>query len=192
MESVITITDGCKRQEAPYQKLYYERYYGYALKIVFRYVNHYEKAKDLVNDGFIKIYNNIHLFNFAGSTLSDNERLMLGWVKRIMVNTAIDELRKNYVESFTIEYPDQIWVDESMVFDAGDKLLYKELILEIKKLSPSYRLIFNLFVIDGYKHHEIAKMLGISIGTSKSSLWKARAHLMKRIKKLYAGTDSDR
>lgn len=192
MESVITITDGCKRSEAHYQKLYYERYYGFALKVIFRYVNHFERAKDLVNDGFIKIFNNIHLFNFTGRTLTDNERLMLGWIKRIMVNTAIDEMRKSYVETFTIEYPEQIWSDERTVYDADDKLLYKELILEIKKLPPSYRLIFNLFVIDGYRHNDIAKMLGISIGTSKSSLWKARAHLMKRIKYLYAGTDSDR
>lgn len=192
MESVITITDGCKRQDTHFQKLYYERYYSFALKVVFRYVNHFERAKDLVNDGFIKIFNNIHLFKFTGTSQADNERLMLGWVKRIMVNTSIDELRKNYVETFTIEYPEQIWADERTVYDADDKLLYKELILEVKRLPPSYRLIFNLFVIDGYGHNDISKMLGISVGTSKSGLWKARAHLMKRIKHMYAGTDSDR
>jgi RNA polymerase sigma-70 factor (ECF subfamily) len=190
-ESVNILTEGCKRGDRHFQKKFYERYYGFSLKIVFRYINHFEIAKDVVNDGFLKIFSKIYSFHFTGSVKVDNEKLMLGWIKRIMVNTAIDELRKSRVEPISLDYPDQVWANEKTVYDADQALMYKELVIEIKKLPPTYRLIFNLFVIDGYGHHEIASMLGISVGTSKSSLWKARAHLQKKLKSSYTKIHAD-
>jgi RNA polymerase sigma factor (sigma-70 family) len=103
-------------------------------------------------------------------------------MRTIMVNTAIDQLRKN---SFTPEIgpiPDTVWVQEDKSQGADRALLYKELVKEIKKLPPAYRTVFNMYVIDGFTHQEIADRLHISVGTSKSNLSKARVFLQKILK----------
>lgn len=92
MENITDIIKGCIDKNHQYQKIFYEQYHGYALKIVFRYIYRYEKAVDVVNDGFVKLFRNFEKFQLAGE--SDNERILMGWMKRILVNTAIDELRK--------------------------------------------------------------------------------------------------
>lgn len=107
----------------------------------------------------------------------------MGWMRTIMINTAIDDLRRNNFMPEIGILPDQIWLMEDATQAADQQVLYKELILEIKKLPPSYRLVFNMYVIDGFTHQEIAARLGISVGTSKSNLSKARALLQKYIQK---------
>ena len=98
-----------------------------------------------------------------------------------MINTAIDELRKNSMMPEIGELSEHIWQEQDHSQAADQQLLYKELINEIKKLPPSYRAVFNMYVIDGFSHQEIAGQLGISVGTSKSNLAKARMHLKKII-----------
>jgi len=100
-----------------------------------------------------------------------------------MVNTAIDELRRSNMMPEIGGMPDHIWEEADRSAAADQLILYKELVNEIKKLPPSYRAVFNMFVIDGLSHQEISKVLGISVGTSKSSLSKARVQLQKIIQK---------
>ena len=103
----------------------------------------------------------------------------MGWMKRILINTAIDELRKQQAIPTIGELPEYIWEEPDRCQNADARLLYKELICEIKRLPPSYRNVFNMFIIDGFSHNEIATVLGISEGTSKSALAKARAQLKR-------------
>lgn len=107
----------------------------------------------------------------------------MGWIRRIMINTAIDELRKNNMIPEIGGLPDYVWEVADHSQHSDQKVVYKELITYVKELPPAYRAVFNLFVIDGYSHYEIADMLGISVGTSKSNLSRARLLLQKFLKK---------
>ncbi|RYY96816.1 MAG: RNA polymerase sigma factor [Chitinophagaceae bacterium] len=162
------------------QKALYEHFYGYCLKIVFRYVYHYDNATDVVNDGFVKIFRNLP--RFECNKPEDLEPIFMGWIKTIMVNTAIDHLRKNSFLQEIGTLPEEVWQEADHSGHSDQKLLYKELIKEIKKLPPAYRTVFNMYVIDGFTHQEIADQLGIAVGTSKSNLAKARASLQKILK----------
>lgn len=108
--------------------------------------------------------------------------ILMGWMRMIMINTAIDQLRKNNFLPEIGDISEHIWVQGDKSQSADQALLYKELVKEIKKLPPSYRTVFNLYVIDGFTHQEIANKLGISVGTSKSNLSKARVILQRNIK----------
>ncbi|MGE5107671.1 MAG: RNA polymerase sigma factor [Sphingobacteriales bacterium] len=182
MEHIIRIIRGCREKNYKYQKIVYEQYYGFALNTVFRYIYHYEKAVDVVNDGFVKLFT--HFNRFSSNADEQTERMLMAWLKKIMINTAIDELRKNKMIPEIGGIPDYLWEQTSNNQDADQLLLYKDIIIMIKALPPSYRTIFNLYVIDGYTHLEIASMLNISVGTSKSGLSRARVLLQKRINKL--------
>lgn len=107
----------------------------------------------------------------------------MGWMRRIMANTAIDELRRQNMMPEIGDLPEYVWEQHDNSQSAEQKLFYKELIVQVKKLPPSYRVVFNMYVIDGFTHQEIANHLGISVGTSKSSLSKARMHLQKFLSK---------
>ena len=100
----------------------------------------------------------------------------------IMVNTAIDHLRKNNFLPEIGDISDSVWAQEDKSQSSDQMLLYKELVKQIKKLPPSYRTVFNLYIIEGLTHQEIANLLGISVGTSKSNLSKARVILQKIVK----------
>ena len=178
--SLKEIIKGCKSFDHKSQKVLYERYFGYALKIVFRYIYHYEKSVDATNDGFVKVFMNMEVFRFSNE--EDLEKILLSWMKKIMINTAIDDLRKQNMIPEIGALPEDIWEAPDKSREADQMLLYKELMTEVKKLSPAYRVVFNLYVIDGFSHQEIAEKLGISVGASKSNLFKARMHLQKFIK----------
>lgn len=177
LDEIIT---GCIGNNQGDQKLLYERYYGYCLKIVFRYIYRYDKAVDTVNDGFVKVFGKLHTFQCEQA--SKMEFILMGWMKTIMINTAIDRLRK---DDFLPEIGltnEGIWIeDRSQASDQS--LLYEDIIKEIKKLPPAYRTVFNMYVIDGFSHQEIANRLNIAAGTSKSNLSKARGLLQTFIKK---------
>lgn len=185
MENVRHMIKGCIANDHKYQKIFYEQYRGYALKIVFRYIYRYEKAVDVSNDGFVKIFANISKFNPENEDAT--EKILMGWMKRIMINVSIDELRKSNMLPEIGGIPDYVWEIADNSQDADQLLLYKDLILLIKELPPSCRTVFNLYVIDGYTHSEIADLLNIAVGTSKSSLSKARILLQKSIIKMEDG-----
>jgi RNA polymerase sigma factor (sigma-70 family) len=180
LEPLYKLIKGCIENDNKSQRQFYEHYYGFALKTVFRYIYKYDKATDVVNDGFVKIFNSLAKFQVSKGN-ADTEKILMGWMKRILINTAIDELRRQQMAPEIGELPDHIWEENDKSQNADQKLLYKDLICEIKKLPPSYRTVFNMFVIDGFSHQEIANMLGISEGTSKSALAKAKAQLKKFI-----------
>lgn len=181
MKNITIVIKGCVRKEHKYQKLVYEQYYGFALKIAFRYIYRYEKAVDIVNDGFVKLFQ--HFERFVGGEEADSEKMLMGYIKRIMINCAIDELRKNKMAPEIGGIPDYVWDISSKEQDADQLLLYKELITVVKNLPPQYRAVFNMYVIDGYNHIEIAAIMDISTGTSKSSLSRARVLIQNEIKK---------
>lgn len=184
MESLYELIRGCIERDSKCQKVFYETYYGFALKTVFRYIYRYDKATDVVNDGFVKIFNSLVKFRLTKER-TDTEKILMGWMKRILINSAIDELRKQQSLPEICEIPEYIWEEYDRCHNADQLILYKELITEVKRLPPSYRTVFNLFVIDGYSHKEIAGMLGISEGTSKSALAKAKAQLKRFLETRY-------
>ena len=184
MDNLRDIIEACAKNNSACQKQLYERYYGYALKIVFRYIYRYDKAVDVANDGFVKMFRSIHRF-----ILDDVEHLeqrFMGWVRKIMINVAIDELRRNSMITEIGGIPDHVWDIADKSLSPDQALLYKELVSLVKQLPPAYRTVFNMIVIDGLNHNEVAELLGISVGTSKSNLSRARALLQKHIKDMEA------
>ncbi len=180
MKFLDEIITGCRENNHRDQKTLYERYYGYCLKIVFRYIYRYDKATDVVNDGFVKVFGKLHTFHYDQS--SKIEMILMGWMRTIMINTAIDRLRKdNFLPEIGI-INEGIWVEDKSQ-SSDQSLLYKDLINEVKKLPPTYRIVFNMYVIDGFTHQEIANQLKIAVGTSKSNLSKARGLLQSYLKK---------
>lgn len=159
------------------QKRFYNHFYGYAITICLRYLHQREDAVEAMNDGFLKIFKELKSFVPRGGFIEDS---LKAWIRRIFINTSIDHLRrmqKHSSESFDDTTGEDVSVEET----ATDSIGYKELIGMIGLLSPAYRMVFNLYVIDNYSHEEVAEILGISIGTSKSNLSKAKMNLRKMI-----------
>ena len=159
------------------QKRFYNHFYGYAISICLRYLHQREDAVEAMNDGFLKIFKELKSFVPRGGFIEDS---LKAWIRRIFINTSIDHLRrmqKHSSESFDDTTGEDVSVEET----ATDSIGYKELIGMIGLLSPAYRMVFNLYVIDNYSHEEVAEILGISIGTSKSNLSKAKMNLRKMI-----------
>ena len=182
MENIHDIIKGCIKKQHHYQKIVYERFRGFALKIVFRYIYRYEKAVEVVNDGFVKLFS--HFERFKTADPDTGEKLLMGYIRKIMINAAIDELRKGKMLPEIGGIPDHVWENTEKNDEADQLLLYKDLILLVKELPPQYRIVFNMYVIDGYSHVEIAEKLKIPVGTSKSHLFKARTILKENITKL--------
>jgi RNA polymerase sigma-70 factor (ECF subfamily) len=173
------IIEGCLQKNHRAYKQLYEQFYAYSLKVVFRYIYRYDKAVDVVNDGFVKVFTKLDKFHYDPS--QNLEMIFMGWLKTVMINTAIDRLRKgNFLPEIGMTN-EEVWIQDRLQ-SADQALLYKELIKEIKKLPPGYRVVFNMYVIDGFTHQEIANQLKISVGTSKSNLSKAKALLRNYIK----------
>lgn len=141
-----------------------------------RYANRQEDAVEILNDGFLKVFREIHRYQPAYSDVVSSFK---GWLRTIMVYTAIDHFRKNQKHHIVRELDSVVYEVSAVDEDAIDKLSYEEIIRAIQELSPGYRTVFNLFVIEGLTHEEVAAQLGISTGTSKSNLSKARKQLQK-------------
>jgi RNA polymerase sigma factor (sigma-70 family) len=177
LEKLLHIINGCAQQDRQCQKLLYDQYYGLCLKISFRYVNTYEQAVEVTHDGFLKMFRNFSRFEVRDK--DKVEMLLIGWIRRVVINAAIDYMRREVNNHQNYPIPEHVWEHKDEGQSSDNSLLYKELITKVKELPPAYRMVFNLHVIEGYSHPEIAKMLGITTGTSKSNLSKARAHLQK-------------
>ncbi len=159
------------------QKKIYSSFYGYALSICDRYTTNHEDAIETVNDGFLKIFNEIHLYKPAYNNVVSS---FTGWLRKIMVNTSIDHFRKNQKFRFVVDLDDNtVNISSGNFEDVINKISTDEIIAAIKLLTPACRTIFNLFIIEGFTHEEIANKLGISSGTSKSNLFKAKKQLQK-------------
>lgn len=172
---MLLLIQGCKRNDRESQRLLYQHYYGYATSICIRYCHTTEDAKEVVNDGFLKVFRKIDQYKMETS--------FNVWVRRIMINAAIDLYRKEKKHYYMVPLED-VTHDLSTETSIYDELSHNELIGMIQQLTPGYRAVFNLFVIDGYTHKEIAGLLGISEGTSKSNLLKARMKLRKTLQEM--------
>ncbi len=143
-----------------------------------RYCNSKDDAMEVVNDGFFKIYRELPNFKPAHNNYDAS---LKGWMKTIFIHTAIDNYRKNKKNYLVGEMEDAHFEMAGEQETAIDKMSYVEIMEMVQRLSPVYRTVFNLFVIDGFKHNEIAAQLRITTGTSKSNLAKARANIQKMI-----------
>jgi RNA polymerase sigma factor (sigma-70 family) len=166
----------CALNNRDSQKKIYSSFYGYAMSICHRYTNHEEDATEILNDGFLKVFIEIYRFKPA---YTDTISSFKGWLRKIMIYTAIDHFRKNQKHQVVGELNETYMHVPTREEDALDKISYEEILTAIRFLTPGYRTVLNLFIIEGFSHEEIAKELGISVGTSKSNLAKARKQLQK-------------
>jgi RNA polymerase sigma factor (sigma-70 family) len=166
----------CALNSRESQKTIYTSFYGYAMAVCDRYTNNQEDAIEILNDGFLKVFKEIYRYKPAYSDVVSSFK---GWLRKIMVYTAIDHFRKNHKHQFTTDLDNGVIQVASHTEDALDRISYEEIIRSIQDLTPGYRTVFNLFIIEGFTHEEISEKLGISIGTSKSNLAKARRQLQK-------------
>ena len=168
--------EACGLNKRESQKTLYSSFYGYAMAICDRYASKQEDAVEILNDGFLKIFREIHRYKPAYADVVSSFK---GWLRKIMVYTAIDHFRKNHKHRMVTQLDNVVYQVATLSEDAIDKLSYEEIIRAVQELSPGYRTVFNLFVIEGLSHEEIASQLGVSTGTSKSNLSKARKQLQK-------------
>ena len=181
---------GCIRQDRACQEALYKRFYGKMMGVTLRYAKNRDEASDMLQEGFIKVFTSMRNFAFKGS--------FEGWVRRIIVNTSVDHLRRNkheymiistvYAREGDIPDPAEEIEDENLM----NNLSEAEILKAVSQLSPAYRTVFNLYVMEDLPHKEIADQLGISEGTSKSNLAKARFQLKKNLNNLIKQTDGER
>lgn len=188
---LLGLLGGCQRADRGSQRRLYMLYYSYAMSICLRYARTRDEAMEAVNDGFMKVFRDVTRFDT--SRYDQLTQTFRGWLKRIMIHTAIDQFRaaeKHRHQQSIDESPALQFADEHQATPL-DALSYEEVLALVSQLTPGYRAVFNLYVIDGYTHEEIASQLGISVGASKSNLSKARAHLkhllLKNRHHAYAG-----
>jgi len=170
---------GCLKNDRASQKALYEQFYSKMLGVCLRYSKNTDEAKDILHEGFLKVFNGLKGFNNNGS--------FEGWIRRIMVNTAIDYLRKNkqnylivstvYANEKQMNIADDTLEEEDFIMNIEEEIILKA----VQELTPAYRSVFNLYVIENYSHREIAELLDISEGTSKSNLSKAKFNLKKNL-----------
>jgi RNA polymerase sigma factor (sigma-70 family) len=167
---------GCVLNDRLSQKKIYTSFYNYAMSICSIYISNYEDSVEILNDGFLKVFKEIYRYQPA---YADHVLSFKGWLRKIMLYTAIDHFRKNHKHRFTKEMDDEVAVVSAPGEDALDRISHNEILRSMQKLTPGYRIIFNLFIIENFSHEEISKRLGISIGTSKSNLARGRKQLQK-------------
>jgi RNA polymerase sigma-70 factor (ECF subfamily) len=175
-EQLKQIISGCLKNDRRAQEELFKLFYGKMLGVCMRYAKDRDTAEEILQEGFIKIFGKLEAFDYKGS--------FEGWMRRIVANTAIDSIRKSKKdplltdkdEDFKLGAEDPMVEKEEMEFVG----LKAEIAMEaIGELSPAYRAVFNLYVMEEYTHKEIAEILGISEGTSKSNLSKAKMNLQK-------------
>lgn len=168
-----SIVEGCIKGNRKAQKALYDKYSAKMMGVCIRYAPDIPTAEDILQDGFVKAFRNLEKFRFDGS--------FEGWLRRIIVNTAIEHYRrKNHLYPLLEAADTDMDVSDDHVIN---KLAAEDIIALIKQLSPGYRTVFNMYVVEGYSHKEIAKQLNISEGTSKSQLARARYILMEEVEK---------
>jgi RNA polymerase sigma-70 factor (ECF subfamily) len=167
----LQIVDGCLEGNRNSQESLYKKYSRKMFAICLRYAKNQETAEDILQDGFIRVFGALNTFRKQGS--------LEGWIRRIMVNTALEYHRKE-VKMYTISEAAEV-SSESSDADALSQLSNIEVLELLKSLPLGYRNVFNLYAIEGYNHAEIAEMLQISEGTSKSQLSRARSLLQQKV-----------
>lgn len=169
------LVKGCKNEDRHCQRIVFERYAGKMMTVSLRYARHRLEAEDILQESFIKVFNNIRSFKSEGS--------FEGWIRRIVVNTALREIQKSSFKNEllgTLNVPEIIEEPKAI-----SNLSELEILKLISFLPDGYRTVFNLYVFEDFSHREIANHLGIEESTSRSQLTKARQMLQLQLKKLY-------
>lgn len=170
-----SIIKACLHGNSSAERLLLKQNLGFAKLVTSRYAANAEEGEEIVNDGFLKVFQNLGKYQF--------DQPFRAWVRTIMVRTAIDYYRKN------LKHHELVPLDDLEVTNIGADVISKistsEILKLIQLLSPAYRMVFTMYVLDGYTHKEIASMLEIKEGTSKSNLQDARKKLQIMIKKFY-------
>lgn len=165
------IIQGGRKQDRESQERLYREMHAYGMSITLLYADSRTEAVTMLNDAFLKVFDSIGSY--------DTKRPFKPWFRQIVVRTAIDHYRKRsrHRELYVWSHDGEVEVEETIL----DAISYRELIDLIQKLSPAYRTVFTLYAVEGYEHAEIARMLDIAVGTSKSNLARARAGLREMI-----------
>jgi RNA polymerase sigma factor (sigma-70 family) len=168
------IIKGCRKRQRKSQKELYEMFYAYGMSITLRYANSRDEGVQILNDAFMKVFENIKKYNI--------KRPFKPWFRQIVVNTAINHYHKTKKQrEFTeVEFNDERYSGNEKIISG---ISYDEMIEMVQLLTPVYRTVFNLHVIEGFTHKEIANRLDISIGTSKSNLAKAKQNIRAILEK---------
>ncbi|MFM7023214.1 MAG: RNA polymerase sigma factor [Flavobacteriales bacterium] len=156
-------------------KTFYSHFYGKMFHACVRYAKDRDEAKDIVQEGFIKVFKHLHQFDFNGS--------LEGWVRRVMVNTAINHYRKHIKDIVNYMEDEKVVIMEKHEEenDSSGDFSPEQLLAMVQNLTPVYRAVFNLSVIEGYSHKEISEVLGITESTSRSNLAKAKVKLQEMV-----------
>lgn len=170
------LLSACLKNDRAAQKELYRTYFSYGMSVALRYASNRKEAEEIFNDAFYKVFKRIEQYN--------RDYPFKAWFRQILINTSIDYQRKYKKLKPFAALEDQN-INESADNFGYDNLVYEDLLEHIQKLPPTYRLVFNMYAIDGLKHHEIASELGISEGTSKSNYSRARKLLQTHILNSY-------
>ncbi len=171
LEEAVLI-ENCLKGDRRTQQELYNNFSPKMYAVCLRYSGNAEDARDLLQDGFVKVFSNLHRYRGDGS--------FEGWVRRIFINTSIEHFRRKVYLNPITEAHENTFEDKELT--ALDGIATKDVLKLVQKLSPGYRTVFNLYVVEGYNHKEIGELMGISEGTSKSQLARAKSTLQEMVK----------
>jgi RNA polymerase sigma factor (sigma-70 family) len=169
-----TLIIECVNGNSRAQRLLFDKFARKMFSVCLRYAKNEEQAEDVLQDGFVKVFGKLKDFKSEGS--------LEGWIRRIMVNTALDQIRKNNKQLGDTNIDDVGYKIENNDFIV-EKMMAEDLMKMVQAMPDGYKVVFNMFAIEGYSHGEIADTLGISENTSKSQYSRARAYLRERLEK---------
>lgn len=173
-----TLINECLKGKSIAQRKLFELFAPKMMGVCMRYMKSQEEAEDVLQDGFVKVFHKLSAFQSSGS--------LEGWIRRIMVNTALDQLRRNAKFGNTLDVTEVDYKLENENF-TFEELVAEDLMKIINDMPDGYKIVFNMFAIEGYSHKEIAETLSISENTSKSQYSRARAYLREKLEKLEVG-----
>ncbi len=176
MMSDLQIIEGCARHNRKAQQVLYDRYSRLLLGVCLRYASDKAEAEDILQDSFLKIYFNINEYSGTGS--------FVGWLRKVTVNTAITHYHKNLKYRYHVDIDEYVSEETGVTSFEEDLFTSDELFRVLNELPSGYRMVFNLYAVEGYKHKEIAEMLGIDTNTSKSQYSRARAVIREKLEAL--------
>jgi RNA polymerase sigma-70 factor (ECF subfamily) len=170
------IIEGCARRERKAQQVLYDKYSRFLFGVCLRYAGNKEEAEDILQESFLKIFFNIKDFSGTGS--------FIGWLRKVVVNTAITHYHKNLKHRYHLDIEDYVSLEVGAASFEEDYFTSEELFKVLNNLPSGYRMVFNLYAIEGYKHKEIADILGIDTNTSKSQYSRAKAVIRDKLAEL--------
>jgi len=170
-----TLINRCLKGDEKAQRLLFDRYAPRMMSVCMRYMKDEQEAKDVLQDGFVKVFKHLKKYVYSGNLES--------WIRKVIVNTALDQLRKNTKFEYTIDIGNIEYKVEALE-RTTDNILAEDLMKLIQELPDTYKTVFNLFAIEGFSHKEISNMLQIAENTSKSNYFRAKAMLRNKIERL--------